>query len=266
MITRLLVQAFLDSPSRTCTRVYDCVTHPQNLRVLASTGKFDCECSRARLRVLTSTLASTRVFICEYSLVFSSLALASFDSRVGNASLACARSHSRLALACDIASDTSHSHTCVYTKNFLWRREKSLRSAIQNAVGRVSRNIDFFQWGLSYVPNYALCSLSDMTICAYYTKHKSGRTGCRWGDSWVDQEVGVTMYKSLLFFLLPYAQTCFQTSHFENMWATTSEQPPLIQLANPAIRHFVYISDITENYGWHLPGLCQVSQSGKARK
>ena len=39
---------------------------------------------------------------------------------------------------------------CVHTKSFLWRREKSLRSALQNAVGRISRNGDFFQWGLVY--------------------------------------------------------------------------------------------------------------------
>ena len=55
---------------------------------------------------------STCVFICEYSRAFSSLTLASFDSRVGKASLACARSHSRT-LACNIASDTSHSHSFV---------------------------------------------------------------------------------------------------------------------------------------------------------
>ena len=39
-------------------------------------------------------------------------------------------------------------HAWVYTKNFLWRHEKSLRSAIQNTVRRVSRNKDLFQWGL----------------------------------------------------------------------------------------------------------------------
>ena len=53
------------------------------------------------------------VFVCEYSRAFLSLAFASFDSHVGNALLVCARSHSRLALACDIASDTSHLHTFV---------------------------------------------------------------------------------------------------------------------------------------------------------
>ena len=44
--------------------------------------------------------------------------------------------------------------TCMYYvcmrvyKKFLWRREKSLRSAFENTVGRVSRNRDFFQCGL----------------------------------------------------------------------------------------------------------------------
>ena len=53
----------------------------------------DCE-----YNVLASSTASVheydceRVFVCEYSRVFSSLALASFDSPVGKALLACARS------------------------------------------------------------------------------------------------------------------------------------------------------------------------------
>ena len=73
--------------------------------MVATTRKLDCEYSLS--------IASTREFDCEYSRVFSSLALASFHSRVGKASLACARSHSRLALACDIASNASHSHSFV---------------------------------------------------------------------------------------------------------------------------------------------------------
>ena len=119
------------------------MTHPQKLlptRMIVSTRGY----WRVRLRVLTSTIASIRVFICKYSRVILSLELASFDSRVGYASLACTRSHWRLVFACDIASDTSHLYTWVYTKKFLWRLEKSFRSPIQNAVGRVSQNRDFF--------------------------------------------------------------------------------------------------------------------------
>lgn len=62
-------------------------------------------CWRVRLRV------HVREYNCEYSSVrlrvFSSLALASFDLRVGKASF-----------ACDIACNMSHTHTCVYTKIF----------------------------------------------------------------------------------------------------------------------------------------------------
>ena len=119
MTTSLLVQVFLESPSRTCTRayLYVCVTHPQKLlptRIIASTREFVCEYSR----VLASSIsiASTLVFVCKYSRVFSSLVLASFNSRVGNALLACSHSHLHLELACSIASDMSHSHACVYTK------------------------------------------------------------------------------------------------------------------------------------------------------
>ena len=61
----------------------------------------------------TRVIASTREFVCECSRVFSSLTLASFDSRVGNASLACARTRSCLVPACDISSDASHSHSFV---------------------------------------------------------------------------------------------------------------------------------------------------------
>ena len=51
----------------------------------------------------------------------------------------------------DIAVTTARACTmcaCVHTKCFLWRHEKSLRSALQNAVDRVSRNRDLFQCGL----------------------------------------------------------------------------------------------------------------------
>ena len=85
MTTRLLVQAFLWWPSRTCTRAlilntcntiawhtHKIVTQANHceysrvrLRVLASTGEFDCECSWVRLRVLECSFASTR----EYSRV-----------------------------------------------------------------------------------------------------------------------------------------------------------------------------------------------------
>ena len=73
---------------------------------IVSTREFYSEYSQVRLPILMSTIASTRV-CCEYSRVFSSLALASFDSCVGNALLVWAHSHSRLALVCDMASDTS---------------------------------------------------------------------------------------------------------------------------------------------------------------
>ena len=76
------------------------------MRVIGSTREFDCECSRVRLRVLARSFVSTR----EHSRV---LTLASFDSRVAKASLSCARSHSSLTLACDIASETSRSHSFV---------------------------------------------------------------------------------------------------------------------------------------------------------
>ena len=36
-----------------------------------------------------------------------------FDSRVGNASLVCTRTHDCLILRCDIASDASHSHSLI---------------------------------------------------------------------------------------------------------------------------------------------------------
>ena len=114
--------------------------------MIASTRKFDCEYSR----VLASSIASVREYDCDYSIIRLRVhvlaSILEFSARKFR--LACgqciARTHSRLALAWDIASDTSHLHTCAYTNNFLWRCEKSLRSAIQNAVGRVSRNRDFF--------------------------------------------------------------------------------------------------------------------------
>ena len=68
----------------------------------ASTRKFICEYSRVRLRVLTSTRAW-----------FNSITLASFDSRVGSALLACTCVSAQMILACDVASDASRSHTQV---------------------------------------------------------------------------------------------------------------------------------------------------------
>ena len=85
-----------------------------------STRVFACEYSRVRLRVLASTFASTREFVCEYSRVrlrvrarFVFSTLASFDSRVGSAPLACTCARAQMTLACDIASDASRSHSHV---------------------------------------------------------------------------------------------------------------------------------------------------------
>ena len=54
----------------------------------------------------------------------------------------CESKESHLTFGCDIAGETSHSHTCVY-KNFLRRREKNFWSPFQSAVGRVNRNRGF---------------------------------------------------------------------------------------------------------------------------
>ena len=70
----------------------------------------DWEYSRVRLLVLTSSIASTRAFVCEYSQAFSSFKARKFRLTCGQS---IARSHSRLTLACDIASETSHSHSIV---------------------------------------------------------------------------------------------------------------------------------------------------------
>ena len=74
-----------DTPTKIATHVSDHEYSQARLRVLAisiaSTRQFDCEYSRVQLRVLASTIASTRVFVYKYSRVFSSLGLASFDSR-----------------------------------------------------------------------------------------------------------------------------------------------------------------------------------------
>ena len=93
--------------------------------MIASTREFCCEYSR----VQASSIASAREYDYEYwsvrlQVVTSILELSTRNSRVGNALLVCARSHSRLALMCDIANGTSHSHACVQ-KRILWRREKS---------------------------------------------------------------------------------------------------------------------------------------------
>ena len=99
------------------THEFDCECSRVRLQVLvssnASARNFDCERSRVQLRVLASSIANACEFVCEYSRAFSSLTLASFDSRVGNASLTCARTRSCLVLACDIVSNTSHSHLFV---------------------------------------------------------------------------------------------------------------------------------------------------------
>ena len=84
--------------------------------MIASTGQFDCEYSLIPLRVLTRSFASTHAFVCEYSGVFSSSVLTSLDSHVGNASLSCSRSHPRLALACDFATEASRSHSFLNLK------------------------------------------------------------------------------------------------------------------------------------------------------
>ena len=114
-----------DMPTKSVTHTNDCEYLRVRLRVLASsiasTREFDCK----YLRVLASSIVSTRGYDCEYSRVrlwvitsilkFTTceFRLASFDSRVGNASLVCPRWPLSLALACDTASHTSYSDTFV---------------------------------------------------------------------------------------------------------------------------------------------------------
>ena len=131
-------QRLHDTPTKIETHANDCDYSRVRLRVLASFDlrvlEFDCE--YPRLRVISSSIASTREFdylsvrlrvlasILEFSARKFRLACGQCIARVRSLMLACARSCSRLALTCDIARDTSHSHTCMYTKKFLWRREK----------------------------------------------------------------------------------------------------------------------------------------------
>ena len=93
------------------------------LRVLTSTGEFNCECSHVWLQVLECWFASTH----EYSPVYRSQVSTRVWAMHRSSPLAntCVSVHLRL--VCDIASNTSHLHICVYTKYFLWRCEKSLR-------------------------------------------------------------------------------------------------------------------------------------------
>ena len=126
---------------------------------------------RVQLQVLVSTIASTRVFVREYSQVFLGLTLASFDSRgqciTRMHSLTLAFWHSRVMLWAMWVTCTHASIQKITVE--AW---KSLWSAIQNVVGRVSRNRDFFQWGLIpvYCPVGIIIFKSDQAKCQMNSK------------------------------------------------------------------------------------------------
>ena len=162
------------TPTKIVTDTSDCKYSQLRWRVLAtstpSTCKFDCVYSRVCM------------FVCKYSRKFLSLMLVNFDAHVGNKLLTCAHSHSHLALACDIASHTSHSHLFVklclsstvlqleemFPKKFISSRDGPVKSTETRQRCKHSRRLPYYG---------TMAEKRDKTTlqCICYTKEKSSR-------------------------------------------------------------------------------------------